>query len=173
MRACIIYAGRRIQRFLQSSPRETSYASLGWLRIELFIYVKKLLFIRSVAVLGDDSIYKRIFIKRLHDFNSNIVKGCENVNKSPTFDILYIAIIFGLEVDVNIILTGTIFYTKAQWNRLVWAKAWEIENQDWYIRKTYFRSTKYLKITSEIQGLEILPDCILIIGRVCMSAKYF
>ena len=59
-----IYAGRRIQRFQQSSPRETSYTSLGWLRIEIFIYVKKLLFIRSIAVLDNDSIYKQIFTRR-------------------------------------------------------------------------------------------------------------
>ena len=53
-----VYAGRRIQRSHQSSPRETSYVSQGWLRLELYTYVKKLLFIRSIAVLDDGTVYK-------------------------------------------------------------------------------------------------------------------
>ena len=54
------YAGRRIQRFRQTSPRATSYVGLGWIRLETFVYVKKLLFIRTIAIMNDDSIYRRI-----------------------------------------------------------------------------------------------------------------
>ena len=36
-----VYAGRRIQRFHPSSPRETSYVSLGWIRLEIYIYIYK------------------------------------------------------------------------------------------------------------------------------------
>ena len=122
-----IYAGRRIQRFQQSSPRETSYTSLGWLRIEIFVYVKKLLFVRSIAVLDNDSIYKQIFVRRLEDFNDDEVKCCENVHMSPTFDIMRVAIIFGLELEVNRLMSGTASYSKTQWKKIVWSRAWEIE----------------------------------------------
>ena len=37
------YAGRRIQRFPQRSPSSSSYYGLGWVRMETYIYVKKLL----------------------------------------------------------------------------------------------------------------------------------
>ena len=33
------YAGCRIQRFGHNSPRATSYAGLGWIRLELYIYI--------------------------------------------------------------------------------------------------------------------------------------
>ena len=35
------YSGRRIQRFPYKSPNRTSYTGLGWIRLEIFIYVKK------------------------------------------------------------------------------------------------------------------------------------
>ena len=47
------YAGRRIQRFKQCSPRATSFVGLGWIRLEIYVYVKKLLFIRTIAMLAD------------------------------------------------------------------------------------------------------------------------
>ena len=59
-----LYAGRRIQRLHQKAPRETSYRGLGWLSLEIYIYVKKLLFIRTIAILGDASVYKQVFVNR-------------------------------------------------------------------------------------------------------------
>ena len=65
------YAGGRIQRFMQNSPRVTSYVGLGWIRLEVFIYIKKLLFIRAIVMLDDNSMYKRIFMARFINFNQN------------------------------------------------------------------------------------------------------
>ena len=48
------YAGRRVQRFPLFSPNETSFAPLGWMRLENFIYVKKMLFVRSILVLTEE-----------------------------------------------------------------------------------------------------------------------
>ena len=72
------YSGKRIQQFHMRSPNETSYVALEWLRLEIFIYVKKVLFIRSISMLNDESIYKKIFRRRLLQFNENITEGRKN-----------------------------------------------------------------------------------------------
>ena len=176
------YAGRRIQRFDQRSPRATSYVGLGWIRIETFIYIKKLLFVRTIAVLGVDSVYKRIFVNHLNDY----IRGKErcNMNRlhSPTFDILRISDIFGLLNDVRGMILGTKSFCKKQWKDIVWAKAWDIDNQDWKIRTALFQSTKYLKATLEsVKPLvwwqlgdmspELMQCCETMSKLVCRSSK--
>ena len=53
------YSGKRLQRFRMDCPNELSYVGLGWMRFENFIYVKKLLFLRTIIVRDEKSIYKR------------------------------------------------------------------------------------------------------------------
>ena len=142
------YAGRRIQRFRQSSPRATSYVGLGWIRVELYIYIKKLIFIRTIAMLGEDSVCKGVFVQRFNEFNQNIDVSFLNVLSSPTFDMLRIAHAFGLEDVIGQMLHGTRVFSKVQWKNIVWTKAWEIEHQDWNYRRHIFDSTKYLSATS-------------------------
>ena len=49
---------------LSTTLRATSFVGLGWIRLDLYVYIKKLLFIRTIAMLADDSIYKRVFLCR-------------------------------------------------------------------------------------------------------------
>ena len=77
------YVGRRVQRFPSKSPNETSFTGLGWIRIELFVYIKKLLFVRTIAMLDDESIYKKIFLARAVQFNNNDL-GFENPNRKES-----------------------------------------------------------------------------------------
>ena len=139
------YAGRRIQRFHSRSPNETSYAGLGWIRIELFIYVKKLLFIRTNAMQNEGSIYKRVFVNRLLEYRENSDVCILNQYNSPSFDIIKIVDMFGLGDEMLNMLEGTRVYSKTQWKELVWARAWNLESQDWVIRTSLFHSTKILK----------------------------
>ena len=141
------YAGRRIQRFRQNSPRATSYVGLGWIRLEIFIYVKKMLFIRTIAVMCENSIYRRIFMHRYLEYERNMELRNENRLQSPTFDILRISNIFGLYNEVGRMLHGTVLYSKKQWKDMVWEKAWYLENQDWHFRTNLFNSTKYISAT--------------------------
>ena len=141
------YAGRRIQRFPQGSPNETSYTGLGWIRLEFFIYVKKLLFIRSVSILNNESIYKRVFTQCMADYNNNIDACRINEFKSPTFYMLRVAEIFGLYDKVVEMIQGTKFYDKKQWKDMIWSRAWNIENNDWRIRAILFKNTKLLSAT--------------------------
>ena len=112
------YSGRRIQRFHPKSPNETSYAGLGWIRIEYFIYVKKLLFIRSIAVLDNESIPKRVFTTRLLTYEENHAICNQNKYDSPILDMLKIAECFGLLAEVKGMVRGTRFFSKYQWKEL-------------------------------------------------------
>ena len=133
------YSGRRVQRFHQKSPNETSYASLGWIRVEYFIYVKKLLFIRSIASLEDDSIYKHVFKSKLLLFEENHHRCNINRYDSPILEY------FGLITEVKGMIRGTRLYNKHQWKELVWQRAWNLEDQDWGFRTRLFKSTINLR----------------------------
>ena len=85
---------RRVQRFSQCSPNETSYSDLGWIRLEVYIYVKKILFIRSISALNDESIYKQLFQKRLVQYNEDKPSAEKNLFHSPIFDMIRIAEMF-------------------------------------------------------------------------------
>ena len=141
------YAGRRVQRFRQNSPRATSYVGLGWIRLEIFIYVKKMLFIRTIAIMSETSIYRRIFVNRYLEYDRNSARCIENRLQSPTYDILRVSDMFGLYDDVCKMMNGTAIFTKKQWKDKVWEKAWGLENQDWHFRTNLFSSTKYISAT--------------------------
>ena len=176
------YAGRRIQRFSQNSPRATSYVGLGWIRLEVFIYIKKLLFVRTITMLDNTSLYKRIFMARYEVFDQNREYGVENRLQSVTFDILRIADLFGLYEDIGHMLYGTKMYSKKQWRDIVWKKARDIDNQDWYYRTIFFKSTEHLgAIMDTIKPLvwwqlgdhmpELMTPCETMSKLVCRASR--
>ena len=111
------------------------------------MYVKKLLFVRTIAMLTDDSIYKGVFRHRYLDYDQNRVMSRENLLHSPAFDILKISELFGLYDVVGQMLQGNRVFSKGQWRDIVWSRAWELENQDWYIRTNLFKSTEFISAT--------------------------
>ena len=48
------YAGEKIQRFYSRAPIICSFSALGWVRLEHFIEIKKLLSIRDILSLEDN-----------------------------------------------------------------------------------------------------------------------
>ena len=100
------YSGCRVQRFHSRSPNETSYAGLGWIRLEYYIYIKKLLFIRSIAILNDNSIYKTIFRLWLAKYEEDLVLSRQNNHDSPIFDMIKVAEHFGLLNDIRGMIPG-------------------------------------------------------------------
>ena len=100
------YVGRWVQRFPPKSPNETSFMGLGWIRIKLFVCVKKLLFVRTIAKLDEESIYKKIFLARAIQFNNDKDLGFENSNSSPCFDILKVSYLFEISNEVIRMITG-------------------------------------------------------------------
>ena len=176
------YAGRRMQRFPYRSPIETSYTGLGWIRLEIFIYVKKVLYVRGIAILPDDVIYKQIFVYRLSQYEANKTVSSENKYLSPIFDIIRIVDLFGLYKEMKEMLTGVRFYSKSQWKEVVWKRAWDIDNQDWEIRSSLFRNTKTLSTVSDNGRLliwwqladltpEIMKQCEVMAKVVCKASN--
>ena len=58
------------------------------------------------------------------------------VNKydSPIFYILRVSIIYGIfDLVINMVLKGH-FFSKKDWRKIVWQRAWEIEDEDWLFR---------------------------------------
>ena len=102
------------------------------MRFENVIYAKKLLFIRTCAVMDINCIYRKTVLSRMYKFNENIADNVRDVNYSLIFDILRISIIYGLYNDVCRMLCGTVVYSKKEWSNVVWKKAWQIENKTWY-----------------------------------------
>ena len=135
------YAGRRMQRFPSCSPNETSFAGLGWMRLENFIAAKKLIFIRTIVKMDDNSPCKKLLRHRSLLFSNDIENGLLNIFESPIFNILKYAMCFGLMREVMGAILGTAVYTKKQWSNLIWDKAWRIEDQDWEFRADFFKYT--------------------------------
>ena len=176
------YAGRRVQRFRQCSPRATSFVGLGWIRLEIYVYVKKLLFVRTVSMLNDNSLYKSIFLHRYIEYEQNREISRENLLHSPAFDILKISELFGLFDVVGQMLQGIRIFSKWQWRDIVWSRAWELENQDWFIRTNLFISTEFISATIDNvktliwwQLSDVAPDmmlhCETMSKLVCKASK--
>ena len=141
------YAGKRIQRFPKWTPNETSFRGLGWMRLENYIYAKKLVFLRTIMVRNDNCIYKRILKARANKFNSDIEKHSQNVSDSPIFDILRIAIVFNLYDVVMSMCINDHAYSKTQWKTIIWTRAWQVEDSDWQYGTIFFKSLETINMT--------------------------
>ena len=143
------YAARKFQRFSKRTPRETSVRGLGWMRIENFIYAKKVIFIRSICVLEEGSMYKDVLQKRCQTFNTDVERHSENVADSPIFEMLKCAILYGLYQEVLYMINIGCQFSKQQWSSLVWERAWSIENSDRVYSNNLFQIGSLL---NEIMG---------------------
>ena len=82
------YVGRRCQRFPTRTPNYRAVYSLGWISIERYVKVKKLLFLRTIMVMTDDAICKQILVHRTREYQIDVPKSNINEYNSPVFDIL-------------------------------------------------------------------------------------
>ena len=142
-----IYSGRRVQRFSFNTPRESSFVGLGWMRLESFIAGKKLLFIRTIIKMKDQSPVKMIFVQRCIAFDRNIEDGLTNKFDSPIFNILRMALCFNLYNEVMRMVKGLAIFSKTQWSKMVWRKAWQVEDTDWFFRSSLLKYTLRLSKT--------------------------
>ena len=71
----------------------------------------------------------------------------ENKADSPIFDSLRIAILFGMyEIVMNMIFKSH-DYPKSVWKNMMWARAWEVEDNDWSFRSTFQKTLSSLNMT--------------------------
>ena len=124
------YAGRRVQRFPKRSPSCSSYYGLGWLRIETYIQVKKLLFIFTLLCIDENNTQKQVFNARVR----NLITGenRETPHNSAIFEMLNTNVRFDL---LDIIMEMTLGYStispKKEWYKLVWDRAWRLDDIYW------------------------------------------
>ena len=138
------YAGRRCQRFPDRTPNFSAYSTLGWLSIEKYIYIKKLLFFRTVTCLDDDAIAKRIVCVRANSFIQERDKSRRNENSSPIYDLLNVAEKAGLlETCMNMVHNGW-YYSKDVWSKKVWKAMWDMEDEEYQLLKIQLNHEKLL-----------------------------
>ena len=138
------YVGRKSQRFHQHGPNFSAYAPLGWISLEKVVYVKKLLFLRSMCVMKDDAPCKKILISCVNSFNEDRVKGTLNLCNSPMYELCNIASRVNLlDTCLNMVFNGHL-YAKKLWSRMVWEKVWMLEDEEIQLYKAQIASEKLL-----------------------------
>ena len=92
--------------------------------------IYKLMFLRTMLVLDDDAICKRVLIERANEYTLDVNKSKANDFDSPIFEILNTSRDVGLyETCMSMILRGQM-YTKNQWKKVVWNAIWRMEDED-------------------------------------------
>ena len=129
-----VFVGRRIQRLFSKSPRVSAYFSLGWVRIERFIEIKKLLFVHSILSRGVDDVTRSIFVQRAKKYFEDIELCSMNTCRSHVYDLLNTASTFGILDDVESMVYRGILWSKAHWRDKLWRRAWQLEDVYWCIK---------------------------------------
>ena len=138
------YVGRKSQRFHQRSPNFSAFTPLGWISLEKVIYIKKLLFFRNICNMKEDAPCRAILLHRANTFYDNRASSKLNVNDSPIFEIFNVAERLNLlDTCFNMILNGHM-YSKKEWSKSVWEKAWVLEDEEYQISKGQMRNEKLL-----------------------------
>ena len=139
------FAGRRFQRLPYKSPNGSSFAAMGWMRITTYIYIKKLLFIRTVLKMGPGNVIYDIFKKRYEKYERDFAKSADNHALSPVFDMLNTCKKFGVYGRIKGYLDGSaILAGKTSWKKYVWERAWVYEDMFWYSTKAIYKENKLL-----------------------------
>ena len=142
------YAGKRVQRFPQRAPNNSSYYGLGWLKLTSYVRVKKLLFVRSILKMGHESVIFKIFMLRLKKFCNDTESSRKNPYDSPIYDIFNVALVFGVLGIIKEMSEGNIpIVSKYAWSQRIWERAWKLDDANWHASNTVLRSNDLLKKT--------------------------
>ena len=146
-----LYAAKKIQRFYSKVPNVCCLYALGWMRLERFVQVKKMLFIRSILVLDDQTLSRKIFCERASVLFDNEGQDADEVGFSLVSDLLNTAIIFNLWNEVRGMVLYGHRYSKQVWKCKVWDRAWNLEDVYWRLQFNVCRSLDIISLSS--------PDC--------------
>ena len=127
------YTCKRIQRFHPRVPNTSSLYSSGWMRLERYIQIKKLMFVRSILIMKDEEVVKSIFAERAKSFFRNEDSDAMAEWSVVHHDILSIANIFGFLAIIRNMVELGYYYEKSVWKKMVWEKAWSLEDTYWRI----------------------------------------
>ena len=121
-----IYAGKRLQRLHPNTPNICSFLALGWIHLEILILIRKVVFIRTILMMDDDDVIKRIFKIRAQKFCEDPNTAILNIGRSPVFEILHAALQLGM---INLVIEfteGTRYWSKEGWSNIVWKNGWRV-----------------------------------------------
>ena len=120
-----VFVGRRIQRLFLKSPNASAYFSLGWVHLEMYVEIKKLLFLHSVLSHDVEDTTQTVIIQRAKKYFDNIEICSMNQQRSTVYDLINTAYTFGFDNEVrNIIYRGQV-WSRAHWRGIIWNRAWE------------------------------------------------
>ena len=98
--------------------------------------------------MGPENVILKIFKLRLKKFCDDIEKCRNNPHHSPIFDILDVALIFGVFGTIQDMAAGKIrVASKKAWSQLIWEPAWKLEDANWHASNTVFRENDLLMKT--------------------------
>ena len=142
------YAGRKVQRFPQRPANASSFYGLGWLKLTSYVKVKKLLFILSILRMKPHNVLRRAFETRFSEFDCNTEICRKNKFRSPIFDILDDALVFGLSNAVKeTALSRYPVATKRAWSKLIWEHAWMLKDANWKASNTILKENDLWTLT--------------------------
>ena len=96
-----MYICKKIQRFYCKVPNAPALYALGWMRLERYIQVKKMLFIRSIMTLDDQTLSKKFFCERAKVLYQNPTSHNLDPGHSVVLHLLNVASLFNLYEDVK------------------------------------------------------------------------
>ena len=117
-------------------------------KLTSYIRVKKLLFLMTILKMDQDCVLRHILTSRMQIFISDKERCRKNIHRSPVFDILNVAITYGLfEVIKDMTLKGTKILSKRSWSNLIWESAWLLENTNWRASNIILKDNDLLTLT--------------------------
>ena len=137
--------GKRMQRFHPRIPNVCGFYGLGWMRLERIIQIRKIMFIRTIMVMKDDDLPKKIFCERARFYFMYPIIGSENQCQSAVFDLLNVSSLFNMLEQVKNMVERQHFYPKNVWRNMVWSKGWQLEDLHWRIEGVLHKSLDLLK----------------------------
>ena len=144
-----LYVAKKIQRFYARVPNICCLYALGWMRLERFVQVKKLLFIRSIMALDDQVLSKRIFCQRARVLFARVQNQDESSESSVVADLLKTAEFFYLYDDVRGMVERDHHFSKNGRKVRVWARGCELEDVYWQVQLRVCKNLDLISRTSQ------------------------
>ena len=175
------YIGKRVQRFHPKIPNVCSYYGLGWMRLERIIQIRKLMFIRTILIMDDNCLSKKVFCERAHVYFSNDLVDTENVSNSIVYDLLNVGSIFDMLDEIKGMVEAQHFYPKSVWRDMVWKRGWALEDLFWRFEKHMHKSMDILSgVSPFIRYLpwwsisdkypRLIKDCEILSKLICHAS---
>ena len=124
-----VYAGKRLQRLHPHTPNICSFAALGWIHLEILIWIRKVIFIRTIFLMEDTEVIKKIFKLRVQRFCENPDVAIINRGRSPVFEMLHAAMHLNMFNMVIEYTEGIREWSKDTWSKIAWENGWKICDQ--------------------------------------------